>query len=92
MSLCSRGIFCNATLRRITKRLAFSPDALRAIYRHRWPGNVREMQNRVKRAVIMADGKRLTADDLELTGFPIPCLPRSRKLAKPWRRRSCKMR
>ena len=25
------------------------------------------MQNRVKRAVIMADGKRLTADDLELT-------------------------
>ncbi len=49
------------------KSLAFSPDALRAIYRHRWSGNVREMQNRVKRAVIMADGKRLTADDLELT-------------------------
>ena len=48
------------------KSLAFSPDALRALYRHNWPGNVREMQNRVKRAVIMADGKRLTADDLEL--------------------------
>ncbi len=49
------------------KSLTFSPEALRAICRHRWPGNVREMQNRVKRAVIMADGKRLTADDLELT-------------------------
>ena len=48
------------------KSLAFSPDALRAIYRHNWPGNVRELQNRVKRAVIMTDGKRLTADDLEL--------------------------
>jgi two-component system, NtrC family, response regulator len=51
------------------KSLALSPDALRAIYRHRWPGNVREMQNRIKRAVIMANGKRLTADDLELTDF-----------------------
>jgi two-component system, NtrC family, response regulator len=49
------------------KTMAFSPDALRAIYRHRWPGNVRELQNRVKRGVIMANGKRLTADDLELT-------------------------
>jgi two-component system NtrC family response regulator len=48
------------------KSLAFSPDALRALYRHKWPGNVRELQNRVKRAVIMTDGKRLTADDLEL--------------------------
>ncbi|MBA3833762.1 MAG: PEP-CTERM-box response regulator transcription factor [Chthoniobacterales bacterium] len=49
------------------KNLAFSPDALRAVYQHTWSGNVRELQNRVKRAVIMADGKRITADDLELT-------------------------
>ena len=48
------------------KSLTFTPDALRALNRHSWSGNVREMQNRVKRAVIMADGKRLTADDLEL--------------------------
>lgn len=49
------------------RNLAFSPDALRALYRHSWSGNVRELQNRVKRAVIMADGKRLTAGDLELS-------------------------
>ena len=49
------------------KNLAFSPDAMRALYRHNWSGNVRELQNRVKRAVIMADGKRLTAEDLELS-------------------------
>jgi len=47
-------------------RLTFSPDALRAINLYNWPGNVRELQNRVQRAVIMADGKRVTAGDLEL--------------------------
>ena len=54
------------------KNLAFSPDAVRAIYRHSWSGNVRELQNRVKRAVIMADKKRLTAEDLELTDVSNP--------------------
>lgn len=48
-------------------RLVFSPDALRAISLHRWPGNIRELQNRVQRAVIMAEGKALTAADLELS-------------------------
>jgi two-component system, NtrC family, response regulator len=46
--------------------LVFHPDALRALNRHTWPGNIRELENRVKRAVIMADSKRLTAADLEL--------------------------
>jgi two-component system NtrC family response regulator len=49
-------------------RLAFAPDAVQALNAHAWPGNVRELQNRVQRAVIMADGKRVTADDLELAG------------------------
>jgi two-component system NtrC family response regulator len=48
------------------KRLSFQPDALRALNRHTWPGNIRELENRVKRAVIMADSKRITAADLEL--------------------------
>ena len=46
--------------------LTFAPDALRALGVHCWTGNVRELQNRVRRAVIMADGKRVTARDLEL--------------------------
>jgi two-component system NtrC family response regulator len=48
-------------------KLAFSSDAIRVVNVHRWPGNIRELQNRVQRAVIMAEGKRVTADDLELT-------------------------
>jgi two-component system NtrC family response regulator len=46
--------------------LTFDAEALRALNRHGWPGNIRELENCVKRAVIMAEGKRLTAQDLEL--------------------------
>jgi DNA-binding NtrC family response regulator len=46
--------------------LGFAPDAVRALNLHAWPGNIRELQNRVQRAVIMAEGKRVTAGDLEL--------------------------
>ncbi len=49
--------------------LSFSEDALRAIELHPWPGNVRELLNAMKRATIMADGERLTCDDL---GLPPP--------------------
>lgn len=44
----------------------FTPDALQAIEDYPWPGNVREMENKIKRAVIMADGDHVTAEDLEL--------------------------
>lgn len=37
-----------------------------AIERHDWPGNVRQLLSAVKRAVIMADGNRVTAADVGL--------------------------
>ena len=46
--------------------LCFSEDAVQAINGYHWPGNVREMINKIKRAIIMADGKRVSADDLQL--------------------------
>jgi two-component system NtrC family response regulator len=49
--------------RRIT---GFSPDAQNAIENYAWPGNVREMENKIKGAVIMAEGKQVTAADLGL--------------------------
>jgi len=48
------------------KILGFTAQALRALETHRWPGNVREMENRIKRAVIMAEDSRLMPKDLEL--------------------------
>jgi len=46
--------------------LHFAPDALAAIESYQWPGNVREMENCIKRAVIMADANTIVADDLGL--------------------------
>ncbi|HEY2573889.1 MAG TPA: sigma 54-interacting transcriptional regulator, partial [Verrucomicrobiaceae bacterium] len=48
------------------KSLSFAPDTLRALLCHPWHGNIRELQNRVQRAVIMADGKKITPRDLEI--------------------------
>ncbi len=47
--------------------LAFSAQAVRAIFTHSWAGNVRELQNRIQRAVIMADARQVTEADLELS-------------------------
>jgi two-component system NtrC family response regulator len=47
-------------------KMVFAPDALRAMTHYSWSGNVRELQNRVKRGVIMASGTRVSAKDLEL--------------------------
>ena len=46
--------------------LVFSPQAIQAIAAHPWSGNVRELQNRIQRAVVMADDQWITETDLEL--------------------------
>ena len=40
----------------------FTEDGHDAIETYAWPGNVREMENKIKAAVIMAEGKFVTAD------------------------------
>jgi two-component system NtrC family response regulator len=49
-----------------TPNMTFTPQALRAMERHSWPGNIRELENRIKRAVVMATGVKVTPVDLEL--------------------------
>ncbi|MGY6559759.1 MAG: sigma-54-dependent transcriptional regulator [Nitritalea sp.] len=40
----------------------FSPDAVTMFQQYTWPGNLRELKNRVRRAVLMAKGSVLTAE------------------------------
>lgn len=46
--------------------LSMSEDAVRAIELHPWPGNIRELENCIKRATIMADGNQITCADIGL--------------------------
>ena len=51
----------------------FTPEAVTAIQTHGWPGNIRELVNRIRRAVVMADGTTITPDNLGLKfGFINP--------------------
>ncbi len=48
------------------KAKSFSESAVNAMLGHKWPGNIREMQNKLKSAVIMAEGTVIQPDDLGL--------------------------
>ncbi|HLL00094.1 MAG TPA: sigma-54 dependent transcriptional regulator [Myxococcaceae bacterium] len=41
-----------------------APGTLQALLAHDWPGNIRELENAIERAVVLAQGAELTADDL----------------------------
>ena len=44
----------------------FSESASRLLMEYHWPGNIRELQNKIKSAVVMADGKQISDFDLAL--------------------------
>jgi transcriptional regulator with GAF, ATPase, and Fis domain len=44
----------------------FTPKALVALRRYPWPGNVRQLENRLKRAVVLCEGQYLGPDDLDI--------------------------
>jgi two-component system, NtrC family, response regulator len=49
-----------------TKVKGFTEGAVKAMLQHRWPGNIRELQNKIKSAVIMAEGNMIQPEDLGL--------------------------
>ncbi|MGD9505459.1 MAG: PEP-CTERM-box response regulator transcription factor [Syntrophobacteraceae bacterium] len=62
----AQSILNKYTLETKKKSASFSPQAMRLIESHNWPGNIRELDNRIKRAVIMADGPSITPGDMQL--------------------------
>jgi len=51
--------------------MTISPEAMRFFCQHRWPGNVREFENAIERAVLLSEGIEIGLDDLpkDLVGF-----------------------
>lgn len=47
--------------------LGYTDDAIAAMESYDWPGNIREMEHRVKRAVVMAAGPLVESKDIELS-------------------------
>lgn len=43
---------------------AIADDALEAMYRYPWPGNIRELRNNIEYAFVMGEGDVLSLDDL----------------------------
>jgi len=44
-----------------------SPQAMKKLEEYAWPGNIRELQHAIERAVIMSDGTKLDVDDFILS-------------------------
>ncbi len=50
----------------------FSPNAVIAIKKYHWPGNIRQLENHIKKAVVLADKALLGPEDLDLTPDVLP--------------------
>ncbi|MCD6497883.1 MAG: sigma 54-interacting transcriptional regulator [Deltaproteobacteria bacterium] len=50
-----------------SKSRGFSPNAIIAMKKFPWPGNIRQLENHIKKAVVLSDKALLSAEDLGLT-------------------------
>lgn len=62
-------LLAHAFVRRFTQEqnraaMTLSEEAVRAIELHPWPGNIRELENCIRRAIIMADGSQISSEDV----------------------------
>ena len=48
------------------KLRGIEPAAMTVLTSYHWPGNIRELENAMERAVLMAEGETITAEDLSL--------------------------
>jgi len=54
------------------KKKQLSPGAMEALCHYHWPGNIRELENVLARAMILSDGPVIQAEELGLPGIVTP--------------------
>ena len=63
-------LLCEHMMERLCRKLGLplremSPEALQRLYEHDWPGNIRELQNVLERALMMSDVDVLAQSDID---------------------------
>ncbi|MBE2294799.1 MAG: sigma-54-dependent Fis family transcriptional regulator [Phycisphaerales bacterium] len=66
VELLAKHFFAKFAAETRTSAKGFSRDALEVVNRYDWPGNVRDLMNRVRRAVLLSEGPYISPNDLEL--------------------------
>jgi len=77
-------IYADETAKKVTR---FSPEAVTELRTHDWPGNIRELENTVERAVILCNGETIRPEHLMLaparSSVPTPASSASGSASSP---------
>ncbi|MFH1435808.1 MAG: sigma-54 dependent transcriptional regulator [Pseudomonadota bacterium] len=66
------GHFLGKFNRRMKKQIiGLSPQVEKALMRYKWPGNIRELENTIERAVVLSQDNSVRIDDVMILG---PCI------------------
>jgi transcriptional regulator with GAF, ATPase, and Fis domain len=70
-----------------SKVKGFSPQAFAAIRKYSWPGNVRQLENRIKKALVLCDRPLLGPEDLDILEGSVPAILPLEKAKEEFQRR-----